>query len=141
MIEAVGDLWDYPAEWWCVPTNGVVVRGRLVMGAGVALEAKRRYPDLPRVLGGWVSRFGNVPWVCVEERVISFPTKHDWRGRASLQLIRESAERLVALADESGLVGVVLPRPGCGLGGLAWKDVRLAIGSVLDDRFTVVAND
>lgn len=52
MKEAQGDLWTLPAEFRCITTNGIWSKntGEAVMGAGVALDAKRRYPDLPRRL-------------------------------------------------------------------------------------------
>jgi len=44
MKEDKGDLWGYPADYRCVTTNGVVKpNGKLVMGAGVALDAKRLF--------------------------------------------------------------------------------------------------
>jgi len=53
-------------------------------------------------------------------------------------LIRQSARQLVEMADKFGWGSVVLPRPGCGNGGLDWDDVRPILEAILDDRFTVV---
>ncbi len=60
MKEYVGDIWQSGADVICVTTNGVLRKnGDLVMGAGIALEAKKRYPRLPAFLGGCVKRCGN----------------------------------------------------------------------------------
>ena len=47
---------------------------------------------------------------------------------------------LIDLVIEHGFDTVVLPRPGCGNGGLRWQDVRPLLGLSLDDRFIVVDN-
>ena len=147
MLEAVGDLWTYPAAYRLVPTNGVVrqcasvvaANGcaspvyELVMGAGVALEAARCFPGLARTLGFHVHIRGNCPYP-TGWGVISFPTKHHWRDKADLDLIRRSAEEVMLFPYQS----FVLPRVGAGLGGLPWEDVRKLLAEILDNRFTVV---
>ncbi len=143
MIEAVGDLWVYQCDALCVPTNGVLdAYGRLVMGAGVALEAARRRPNLPTFWGGCVRASGNVPAVYRTPSgpaLVSFPTKGHWRRPADLAMIHRSAVAMVAVADREGWKAVALPRVGCGLGGLRWDDVLPAITSVLDDRFVALS--
>ncbi|WP_275451504.1 macro domain-containing protein [Geobacter anodireducens] len=52
--------------------------------------------------------------------------------------IRRSAAELRALADREGWTRVIVPRPGCGGGGLAWQDVRPLLADILDDRFTMI---
>ena len=48
-------------------------------------------------------------------------------------------EELVILSDENGYNKVLLPRPGCGHGGLNWeRDVKPLLQERLDDRFIVV---
>lgn len=63
-------------------------------------------------------------------------------GRACVAdpaLIAQSCLELVALADAHGWRRVLLPRPGCGAGGLDWAhDVRPRLCDLLDDRFTVI---
>jgi hypothetical protein len=59
------------------------------------------------------------------------------RGVAGQAAARFTGE-LLALAERSGWPRVVLPRPGCGGGGLAWKDVKPLLAPVLDDRFIVI---
>lgn len=144
MLLATGNIWDMGFDAICVTTNGIVKpNGRLVMGGGIAKEAVERYPDIDDYYGKLVWLRGNSVWVYRKETddpaIISFPTKHDWRDPSDLDLIVESTDKLVALADRMHLVKVGLPRPGCGLGGLHWRDVAPILEERLDDRFTVVS--
>lgn len=140
MIETVGNLWTYLCDARCVPTNGIIKSdGSLVMGAGVAKAANRRFPGLARRLGELVgSRHGNIPFYFDDIGIISFPTKRHWRDKSSLELIARSANHLKWIADEHRLSKVALPRVGCGMGGLDWKDVKSVLAAYLDDRFVVV---
>jgi hypothetical protein len=143
MIEVKGDLWTFPAGVIVVTTNGVVKRdGSLVMGGGCALEAAQRYPDLPIMLGQAVREFGNEPfWTLWPDgiQIVSFPTKHHWRDKSDILLIEKGASKIAGmtvLRDQA----VVMPRPGCGLGGLKWDAVKAVIAPILDDRFHVIAH-
>lgn len=138
MIQLSGSLWGYTADYKCVTTNGIVSRGCLIMGAGVALQAKQRFPDLPKKLGVWVRKYGNRPFICPEEKLITFPTKHSWRDDSDLDLIVDSARKIVQITDKYSLDKVFMTRPGCGNGGLNWINVSAAISGVFDDRFVVL---
>lgn len=137
MIEEAGNLWDHDSVR-CITTNGVVLHGNLVMGAGVALKAKRLLPSLPAKLGCWVMKYGNRAFYCKDEKVISFPTKHHWKHKSDIALILQSCYQVVEMADKFKLESILLPRPGCGNGGLDWSDVKPLIGEILDDRFIVL---
>jgi O-acetyl-ADP-ribose deacetylase (regulator of RNase III) len=139
MREGVGDLWKYPAHYRAFLTNGIVTKdGLLVMGAGVALQAKQRFPGLPAALGRLVKLHGNRPFVMEAECLISFPTKHNWREKSDIELIRRSAVKVVGLVDRMRARSVAMPRPGCGLGNLDWDDVKKVLSPILDDRFVVL---
>jgi O-acetyl-ADP-ribose deacetylase (regulator of RNase III) len=69
--------------------------------------------------------------------LVVFPVKHEWMELADLALIQQSAYELIALADRLEWRRVVLPRPGCGNGGLTWDQVQPLLWD-LDDRFVVV---
>jgi hypothetical protein len=58
---------------------------------------------------------------------------------AKLDLIEKSSREMVNIADAMDLTGILLPRPGVGVGNLPWKDVKAVIEPILDDRFTVVS--
>lgn len=61
-----------------------------------------------------------------------------WMSQAQPELIMRSAEVLSLLADSEGWKSVVVPRPGCGAGGLDWKDVKPLLSPLLDDRFWII---
>jgi hypothetical protein len=138
--EAFADLWDLHAAGAvvAVTTNGLVMRsGRAALGRGCARQAGQRHPWLAAALGAALARGGNHV-AHLGERIASFPVEHDPLQRPDPALIARSARELAALADAEGWSEVVLPRPGCGGGGLAWEEVRPLLAPVLDDRFLVI---
>lgn len=159
MKETFGDIWriQFRFDAVCITTNGYVKKnGEAVMGRGIAKEASLKYPDFPKRLGYILREFGNVVWpfefdrwngeADYQELLFSFPVKPifgpngemGWKARADLELIKDSAKQLVSYVDEMHLKGVLLPRPGCGNGGLKWEQVKPVIEPILDDRFMVV---
>jgi len=137
MREIIGDIWEFHKQgnWIVVPTNGSLnSKGEAIMGKGLALEAKRRLPDLPQWLGLRISTEGNSVFGNSKYHLFTFPTKHDWKKMADLSLIKESAKGL-AFTRIAGTI--YLPRVGCGNGGLNWEDVKPVLEKYLDDRFMV----
>jgi hypothetical protein len=148
LIEVSGDIFNeaIPRDAICVTTNGVLDRhGCLVMGAGIALEAKMKFPSLPEIWGKEVKKRGMGPVFAVSElenvnySIISFPTKYDWRTPSSIDLIMGSCRILKRVSDERGWDRILVPRPGCQNGKLEWSFVRSKISKILDDdRFVIV---
>lgn len=133
-----GDIWEYPADVVCITTNGSIKRnGQAVMGRGVAAQAKERYPELPRSLGYDLSQRG-IRCFIVRPGLIVFPVKFCWTEKASLRLIRKSTQELALLANDNLDKVVVLPRPGCGNGGLSWAEVEPVIAPLLPDNVHVI---
>lgn len=151
MREVTGDIWDFDCDARVIPTNGSVNRhGAAVMGRGVALQCKERYPGIETALGvllrgvsptklhciQWVPEsYGNVVQPDV---LVFFPVKFEWRQKANLSLIIKSSAELLWEAQMEGWNTVALPRVGCGNGGLSWDDVGPILRSIFDDRFVVV---
>lgn len=145
MIDAVRDLWadTLRCSAICITTNGTIKsNGRGVMGRGVAAQALRFFPGLDRLLGRHLQAHGNHVGVLIEELtlvLVAFPVKYQWHEAADLDLIKQSAEELAALATIRGWRGpILLPRPGCGNGQRTWEEVRPIIAPLLDDRFIAV---
>lgn len=159
MIEVRGNLWTYPADVRVITTNGTVKKnGEAVMGRGCAAEAKRMYPRLPRELGRHIRHLGNIvmDYGLTDDGnyLMTFPVKHEWMQKADQRLIEVSARTLTAYINSpdwhTEFKTVVLPRPGCGNGGLQWcwhndlnedkecYGVRHVLEPILDDRFHVI---
>src|SRR3990167_1023266 len=132
-----GNLWKFhtPANWIVIPTNGSIRQdGACVMGRGVALQAKKRYPKLPYELGERISTYGNVCFTFKDYGLLTFPVKHKWFEKADLELIEHSAKQLLYVVDRP----IYLPMVGCGNGRLLWRDVAPVLDKYFDDTFTVV---
>lgn len=153
MKEIKGNIWDYHKEghWIVITTNGYVkTNSEAVMGAGVALQAKQRFPKLPLELGGHIKKWGNQAFLFPQYRIITMPVKKVWWEKADIKLIETGCEWLAEVVNMNYWTtgvnilnqirdgSVYLVRPGCGNGQLDWKDVKPILEKYLDDRFIVV---
>jgi len=151
MIEIEGDLFArYPGlNARVITTNGDVRKdGRAVMGRGVARQAAQRWPSLRLRLGDLIAgseafhlpAYGNHVHHLgsfYNGNLVSFPVKHHWQDTADLSLIVQSCRELVKLTTKMNWRFVLMPRPGCGNGGLTWDVVKPMIQPLLDDRFFI----
>lgn len=135
-----GDLFESDVEAIVITVNCVGVAGK-----GIAKEAKERY-------GHWNMSYHN--W-CSEDKVgigkihvygrflknpkwiISFPTKRHWKNPSKLCYIECGLERLVEVLEERRISSISIPKLGCGLGRLNWRDVNRLIKEYLSDVETV----
>ncbi len=144
MKEITGNIWRVRCDAIVIPTNGDVNRhGEAVMGRGLARQAAGRYPLLPKVLAMLLREHGNHVFDAYRPRglpiIVTFPVKDHWHHIARLDLIEQSAQELVVMADHHEYLRVALPRVGCGNGALDWKDVQPILTRHLDDRFFLVS--
>lgn len=129
-----GNMFDYPADILCNTVNCVGV-----MGKGVALEFKKRYPAMFRVYRqvcrrGDLSPGGLFPWKTPDGRlVINFATKDHWRDPSRYSYIRDGLNLLRQLLLVHRGKRVHIPALGCGNGGLDWNEVRPMIQNALED--------
>jgi hypothetical protein len=140
MQEIEGNIWDHHAKsrWIVITTNGNISlrTGCAIMGKGIAEQAAIRFPNLPARLGAKLEEGGNKVYWFDDLKIITVPTKHNWRQKASLELIEDS---LKDLAKAEGHGKFYLPRLGCGEGKLDWNiQVKPLCEKYLDDRFVVV---
>lgn len=111
-----------------------------VMGRGVALQFKNRFPanfkaykaacDKGEVQPGRMLVYDlgalNSPrWI------VNFPTKRHWKGKSRLEDIEVGLVALKAEIASRGIASIALPPLGCGLGGLDWSEVRPKIETAL----------
>jgi hypothetical protein len=141
MLETVGDIWEYAdrGDTIVITTNGSLTRNnRAVLGRGVAKQAALRFPELAEKIGMLLAEQGNHVFD-LGYGIITFPVEETAWSQPDLRLIARSAQELRLLTDRLGLRRIVVPRPGCGGGGLAWKDVQPLLAPWLDRRFTIIS--
>ncbi len=138
MREICGDIWEHlGTAVIAITTNGLVTKkGLAVFGRGCAGQAEERFPNLPERLGTLLAGGNHV--YPLGDGLVSFPVEHSPYENPDLRLIERSARELAALAEAEGWARVILPRPGCGGGGLPWEDVKPLLEHHLDDRFLVI---
>lgn len=142
MREIVGDLWQEHTEGAVVAitTNGMTNKvGRPVMPCGCARQAQERFPDLLKTLDALLCQHGNHVFD-LGHQIVSFPVEEDPYRVPELRLIERSCLELVELADYKSWQKIVVPRPGCGAGGLQWSEVKAILERYFDDRFQVITN-
>lgn len=125
MIEYVeGDIFNSPAQ---VLVNTVNTVG--VMGKGLALSFKKRYPkmfDLYRKacekhqfnIGKLMLYYAPDHWILL------FPTKANWRNPSKIEYLEEGLKKFVNTYAEKGITSIAFPKLGCGNGELSWDDVK-----------------
>lgn len=137
MIEVVGNLWTYPADFRVITTNGDVrADGACVMGRGCAREAAQKWPKLPRELGAIIRSKGNRVHYFNQYSLFTFPVKRHWQERARLDLIKQSIMDFRILTHNVEAT-YVLPRPGCGNGQRTWDEVKPLLVDLPDNVFVI----
>ena len=128
-----GDIFKSPAQ---VHVNTVNTVG--VMGKGIALEFKNRYPDMFKayrdVCDKRKLKIGSL-MLCYEPDhwVLLFPTKEHWRNPSRIEYIEAGLAKFCRTYAEKGSTSVAFPRLGCGNGGLNWSDVMPIMEKYLQD--------
>ena len=127
-------------DYVCITTNSILNKnGELVMGAGVALEAKQRFPELPKVYGSKIKNMGLVGGEYLllhHNNLIAFQTKINYKDKSPLDLVKKSVTRLKFLATLFDDCIFGLPFPAINNGGLT-KEVVLPIIQSLPDNVLV----
>jgi hypothetical protein len=140
MFETVGDIWEYSDSGVIViTTNGSLTRdGRAVFGRGVAKQAMERFSGIAEKLGRLLADQGSHVFD-LGCGIVTFPVEETAWSHPDLRIISRSARELKELVDHFGWERVVVPRPGCGGGGLAWQDVKPLLACCFDERFIVIS--
>jgi hypothetical protein len=141
MLETVGDIWEHAdrGDIIVITTNGSLTRdGRAVFGRGVAKQAGLRFPMLAEIMGRLLAEQGSHVFN-LGCGIVTFPVEETAWSQPDPRIIARSAEELRLLADSSGWQRIIVPRPGCGGGGLAWKDVKPLLVPWLDERFVLIS--
>jgi O-acetyl-ADP-ribose deacetylase (regulator of RNase III)/uncharacterized protein YwgA len=120
----IGDLFTSEAQTLVNTVNCVGV-----MGKGVALEFKKRFPSLFEDYAERCERkqvkLGE-PYLYRDagnKLVLNFPTKGHWRSPSRLADIEAGLDFFVKHYAEWGITSIAFPPLGCGNGGLEWSEV------------------
>ena len=141
MKEITGDLWEYHRQGWVVAiTTGGLLEpgGYCAMPRGCARQAKDQFEGLAWTLGQQILAHGNHVFD-LGSRIVNFPVEESPFEVPDLRLIERSCRELVELADYKGWQQLVVPRPGCGGGGLLWQDVKPRLEGIFDERFLIIS--
>lgn len=120
----IGDMFSSDAQTLVNTVNCVGV-----MGKGVALHFKKRYPemfqDYVRRCERKQVKLGE-PYVYEDMsgiKILNFPTKDHWRSASRLSDIEKGLTYLVEHYEQWGIKSISMPPLGCGNGGLNWTEV------------------
>jgi O-acetyl-ADP-ribose deacetylase (regulator of RNase III) len=125
MIQAIaGNIFDSHAQ-----TLVSAVNCAGVMGKGIALEFKKRFPamyeDYRERCAREQVRLGQ-PYLHLRPsppHIVIFPTKSHWRSVSRLEDIVAGLKYMQQRYQEWGITSLAVPALGCGEGGLEWQVV------------------
>lgn len=125
MIEYVKtSIFESPAMALVNPVNCVGV-----MGKGLALEFKKRYPamfqDYKEACEAGILEPGIVHYYPIGDKVIiNFPTKRHYRNESKPWYISAGLHYFARTYEAYRITSVSFPKLGCGNGGLDWEMVK-----------------
>lgn len=132
-----GNLFDAEVEALVNTVNTVGV-----MGKGIALMFKERYPaNMTAYAKACAEGAVQTGKMFVTETqaligprwIINFPTKQHWRAKSRLSWITEGLADLRLFIQENKIRSIAIPALGAGNGGLNWLEVKAQIEAVLSD--------
>ena len=134
----IGNLFDSKAQTLVNTVNCVGI-----MGKGIALEFKKRYPlmfseyadrcRMKEVKPGIPYLYQDITGVSV----LNFPTKDNWRSPSKLSYIIEGLDWFVNNYERLGIRSIAFPPLGCGNGGLTWE----LVGPIMYNKLSALPID
>src|SRR5436305_3134615 len=140
-----GDIFNAPTQ---VIVNTVNCKG--VMGKGLALAFKQRYPAMFPVyqqecktgklrIGRPTLYRESTPWI------LNFPTKSDWKLPSKLEYLEKGLEYFLANYKKAGIKSIAFPKLGAQNGKLSWDEVGPLMARYLSqvdiDVYIYIAED
>ncbi|CAI4034030.1 Macro domain protein [Nitrospira tepida] len=130
----VGDILKSKAQTLINTVNCVGV-----MGKGIALEFKNRFPDMyddyvQRCQRGEVKP--GVPYLfktLFPPQIINFPTKDHWKSISKVSDIERGLQHLLNQYQAWGVTSLAIPPLGCGNGQLEWRVIGPLIYRFIKD--------
>ncbi len=131
-----GNILQDPSEALVNPVNTVGV-----MGAGLALQFKKAWPDnfhAYRIACSERAVRFDRPFLFTTKKgnrtvtIINLATKGHWKEKSSLKNINTGLVALREIIETQGIASIAIPPLGCGLGGLTWSQVGPLIRDTLE---------
>lgn len=118
-----GDIFESSAQ---VIVNPVNCQG--VMGKGLALAFKQRYPDMFLAyqqecktgklrIGRPTLYTKSTPWI------LNFPTKDSWKANSKLEYLEQGLAYFINNYKKDGITSIAFPKLGTQNGKLSWDEV------------------
>jgi len=134
MVIKIGNIFESSAKTLVNTVNCVGI-----MGKGIALEFKNRYPKMfseyvklcknGKVIPGVPYFYQDLSGISI----INFPTKNHWRSPSQLSYIISGLDWFRNNYQTYNIESVAFPPLGCGNGGLSWETVGPIMYSKLND--------
>ncbi|HCT64530.1 MAG TPA: Appr-1-p processing protein [Lachnospiraceae bacterium] len=121
-----------------------------VMGAGIALEFKLRYPEMfikyQEMCKNGEYKVGRPKLHKLEEiQILNFPTKNHWKAPSKLEWIEEGMKYFSLNYKEANINSIAFPKLGTSNGGLKWDTVKPImekyLGELEDIEITICLDD
>lgn len=108
-----------------------------VMGAGIALEFKLRYPEM----------FKKYEEMCKQQKyivgrprlykdgsinILNFPTKKHWKTPSKIEWIEEGLRYFAQNYKKANITSIAFPKLGTNNGGLKWNNVKILMEKYLN---------
>jgi O-acetyl-ADP-ribose deacetylase (regulator of RNase III) len=145
LVELKGNLFNSKAQTLINTVNCVGV-----MGKGVALEFRRRFPEMfeayQRICEDRKLRPGQIlPYRVGQPWILNFAVKNDWKQPSRMEWVEDCLERFVMNYRQLGITSVAFPWIGAMNGGLPWEKVHTLMRSYLlpleDINIEIIAFD
>ncbi len=109
-----------------------------VMGAGIALEYRLRYPDMYKKYVFLCDKKKiniGVLWVYKSRKkwILNFPTKKHWRYPSKIEYLRAGLEKFVDIYKEEGIKSAAFPLLGSDKGGISPQESLSIMKEYLDE--------
>lgn len=118
-----------------------------VMGKGIALQFKNRFPHNYKVYRDACKKgtFKTGEVLVVSEGdllnqkiIINFPTKAHWKAPSKYEYVTSGLDALKKAIEKHGIRSIAIPPLGCGNGGLEWAKVKKLMEDALGELDCII---
>lgn len=111
-----------------------------VMGKGIALEYKKRYPEMFEIYKEFCKKkMLNIGLLYLykskkdKKWILNFPTKYDWRKPSQYEYLEKGLQKFVDTYKQKGITSIAFPLLGTQNGCLDKEEVKKIMYEYLED--------